>query len=196
MPIFGRTPKDCLDAFRDHMAVLFAAVLNNQKRFAFDRANVGGVVRATLGFLQGDDLVPLQLETESHGALDLYISQELAAVEHGKGDEAFRLETWAYAYRLHVGEHPVFRWEYEKRPKNKYPRHHVQMHTTALVGETSFDLKHLHTPTGWVTVEEVIRFMITDLGCRPLCDDWEEKLAESERRFFVDFTSKRYQPQA
>lgn len=193
MPIVGRTAKECLDAFRDHVAGLFADLLNNRMRLAFERAKVAGVERATLGFLQGDDLVPIRLDTAKHGALDLYISQELAAVEDGK--KSFRLETWAYAYRLHVGNEPVIRWEYERRPKNRYPRHHVQIHATAEAGGTSFDLKHLHTPTGWVTFEEVLRFVFEDLGVTPLRADWESRLETSERQFYETFTSKRFHPQ-
>ncbi len=48
-------------------------------------------------------------------------------------------------------------------------------------------------PTGWVTIEEVIRFLIVDLELKPPCgDDWPSTLAESERAFFEEFASKRY----
>lgn len=196
MPIFGRTSKECLDAFRDHVAKLFADVLDHRRLLAFRRMKIDGVERATLAFLQGYDVVPLPIETSEHGVLDLYLWQSLAAVETGeRGSEAFRLETWAYAYRLHVGDEPVIRWEYERRPPNRYPRHHVQIHGRADVGGASFDLKRLHTPTGWVTIEEVIRFLIADLGVDPLRENWQELLADSERRLYEDFTSKRFHPQ-
>jgi hypothetical protein len=47
-----------------------------------------------------------------------------------------------------------------------------------------------------VTIEEVIRFLIVDLGISPPCgaDAWARLLEESERRFFEDFTGKRYTP--
>ena len=46
-----------------------------------------------------------------------------------------------------------------------------------------------------MTIEEVIRFLIVDLGMPPLCgDEWPELLAESERKFFDEFTGKRYRP--
>jgi hypothetical protein len=45
-----------------------------------------------------------------------------------------------------------------------------------------------------VTIEEIIRFLIHDLGVQPVSDDWPLKLEESEREFFENFTSKRYKP--
>jgi hypothetical protein len=49
-------------------------------------------------------------------------------------------------------------------------------------------------PTGWVTIEEVIRFLIVDLGMSPPCgDDWPNVVRESERKFYEDFTGKRYE---
>jgi hypothetical protein len=55
------------------------------------------------------------------------------------------------------------------------------------------DLNRAHVPTGWVTIEEIIRFMIVDLGVKPPCRSrWPEVLVASERKFFEEFTSKRY----
>jgi hypothetical protein len=49
----------------------------------------------------------------------------------------------------------------------------------------------LHIPTGWALIEEVIRFLIHDLGMEPPCGDrWPEILEESENKFFKEFTDK------
>ena len=42
-------------------------------------------------------------------------------------------------------------------------------------------LNELHLPTGWVPIEEVLRFCIDDLGVRPLSPGWHETLAASAR---------------
>lgn len=39
-----------------------------------------------------------------------------------------------------------------------------------------------HLPTGLVLLEDVIAFLITELGARPLRDDWEIVLAEARGR--------------
>jgi hypothetical protein len=51
------------------------------------------------------------------------------------------------------------------------------------------DLDKLHLPTGWVTIEEVIRFLIAEMGVPPKIDDWDDKLVESDR-FFREWTRR------
>lgn len=130
------------------------------------------------------------------GRLRLYMAQALRAVGEGKG--LCRLETSNYWYRLHrisgVGE-AVLRWEYDRSHKadtDKPPRHHAHASVCLETDGLSMDLDKLHLPTGWVTIEEVIRFLITELGHRPPCGSkWPSILAESERAFFEQFTGKR-----
>jgi hypothetical protein len=47
----------------------------------------------------------------------------------------------------------------------------------------------VHIPTGWVTVEEIIRFLISDLGVKPKEQDWEKELRDSEE-LFKQWTSR------
>jgi hypothetical protein len=44
-----------------------------------------------------------------------------------------------------------------------------------------------HLPTGWIAIEEVIRFCIVDLGVRPKAG-WQAVLAESHEKFTRDFS--------
>lgn len=53
--------------------------------------------------------------------------------------------------------------------------------------EIEANLQHWHPPTGWVTLEEVLRFCIVDLGVIPLSDRWSQILRESDERFKADF---------
>ena len=70
------------------------------------------------------------------------------------------------------------------------------MATRLAIGDGELDLDKAHLPTGWVTIEEVIRFLIFDLGMQPPCgDSWPDLLEKSERKFFEDFTGKRHRPQ-
>jgi hypothetical protein len=45
-----------------------------------------------------------------------------------------------------------------------------------------------------VTIEELIRLLIHELGVVSPATDWPAILMESERKFFEDFTGKRYKP--
>jgi hypothetical protein len=119
-----------------------------------------------------------------------------------EGRRKFRLRTREYWYRLQVKpdlkEKALIRWEYKSNPeqsKPSYCRNHVQIQMQALLGEGGIDLDKAHLPTGWVTIEEVIRFLIVDLEVEPPCkEEWPEKLAESERAFYEEYVPKRYEP--
>jgi len=45
------------------------------------------------------------------------------------------------------------------------------------------DLDKLHLATGRVTVEEVIRFLIAEVGVKPKAANWDEELIKSEELF-------------
>ncbi len=38
-------------------------------------------------------------------------------------------------------------------------------------------------PTGWITIEELLRFLIHGLGVKSRTSSWDKKLRESEERF-------------
>ncbi len=62
---------------------------------------------------------------------------------------------------------------------------------TVPLGDGHLDLDKAHVPTGWVTIEEVIRFLIVDLGVEPPCgSDWVQCVTKSETRFYQEFTGK------
>lgn len=45
------------------------------------------------------------------------------------------------------------------------------------------DTPKRHTPTGRVSLEEVVRMLINDCGVSPIRDDWKEVLAETQSLF-------------
>jgi hypothetical protein len=112
--------------------------------------------------------------------------------------QKYQLQTNAYSYRL---EHPgaatndaFFRWEYKRKPASVPgpPRHHMHALATTPCDGRALDLDKLHLPTGWVLIEDVIRFLITELGMKPPCgDNWAKMLAESEEVFHTQFSGKR-----
>ncbi len=193
MPIVERTPRACFDVFTAHLRGLVASTVTR-------RHPIGEVptrTRLQVGFREE---VPVAVPIDTRfGRLFFYLGQALEAVpEEGR----FRLTTRQYWYRLQQGptfqEQAVIRWEYDTTTdRSEHARHHAQMRATIDVGDGALDLNKAHLPTGWVTIEEVIRFLIVDLGMTPPCgDDWPDVLEESERMFFEDFTGKRHKPPA
>lgn len=179
MGITGRTPQECYKAFREHVARVMAATLTHEP-LAVDAQ--GG--RVTLAFATRK---PVPLDTRAHGTIFFGFSQALRTEKTGRREHYLR--TTGYWYRLQnepgAKAKALIRWEYESAdPRQARPaRHHAQFAVMA----AALDLNRLHVPTGRVPFEEVIRFLIHDLGVEPRSREWAPTLAESERSFYTRF---------
>lgn len=81
-------------------------------------------------------------------------------------------------------------WQYSrKRDGDKtYCRHHLHVHESkSKLPKASLDLNKAHLPTGWITIEEFLRFLIHELGAKTKCADWSNVLEKSEHTFYNDF---------
>jgi hypothetical protein len=146
-----------------------------------------------LSFRESDPIaVPIKT---AFGRLYFYLGQALEAVEE---EGRFRLRTQKYWYRVQespdLADPAVFRWEYDaETPHDAHCRHHLQGDLDIPLGDGTLVLGDAHLPTGWVTMEEIIRFLIVDLDHRPPCgQDWPGILQKSEEDFFERFTGKRH----
>ncbi len=191
MPIIERTPQRCFLVFTEHLRKLVAATITETFPL-IERPSPDGR-RMVLSFREG---APIAVPIETRfGRLFFYLGQALEAVDDPGG---YRLRTRQYWYRLQHdpdrGAKAAIRWEYDTTtPSDRYARHHAQMAAALALGDGELDLNKAHLPTGWVTVEEVIRFLVVDLGLNPPCGDaWPEVITDSETRFYEDFTGKRY----
>jgi hypothetical protein len=117
----------------------------------------------------------------------LSLMQELQAVAEGK---EYTLRTIQYAYRIQrtpsIQDEAEVRFEYVSRsvdPSALWCRHHVQFHRDYQDVRGGFSPNKLHIPTGWVTIESVIRFLIADLGIPPIIKGWEKELRKGEAQF-------------
>ena len=196
MAIVGRTPDECFKTFLDHVGPLIANMVPTDCPVLCPRRR-GQPLQRTLSFAnpEHDDAVPLKIDG---GTIYLYMAQELRAVRE---DGAYRLRTVAYWYKLFPrspleNDDALVRWEYKAAdPGCPGPcRHHVQFGKMAprmALGATHFDLTRFHMPTGWVLMEEVLRFLVHELGMKPRCGDrWPEVLRDSEDKFYDSFTDR------
>lgn len=195
MPIVGAKPQECFDRFVDHLRGLTSKTIEYKPHLAELYTNPQSLERV-IAFREGDP-VAVPIDT-NYGMLFFYLSQRLVVVERPERPrgERFRLETMAYWYRIQKEPegHALFRWEYERElPSGKlHARHHLQLHGALTAEKVTFDLNKLHTPTGWVLVEHVIRFLINDLGMKPPCGAaWVDLVEEGERLFLEEFTNRR-----
>jgi hypothetical protein len=194
VPIIERKPAAAFRRFHKHIAWLIGATLPVPQHMRLAWASKGDNALATLEFVRGDGIgtaVPLATR---FGRLYLTLLQIL---EVEREVTRYRLKTKEYSYRLLDQSDPradaILRWEYQSDVAGHgFCRHHVQVRTgVGLVGEV-LDLNRCHMPSGWVTIEELIRFLIHDLEVQPLTKEWPAILAESERKFYEEFTGKRY----
>lgn len=190
MPIQGRSLGDVGRIFRDYLNDLLHTTITPMP-LSLERGNeeINLRFRGMVGQSGG---APLKT---NYGELELYLNQ-LCTAERDKSG-AYTLHTVLYRYAISRSDanEALLRWEYirDREPGKFYCRHHLQ-------GPITLDLYHQrsreqvnlqawHLPTGWVPIEEVLRFCIVDLGVTPLSNNWDRILVDSERRFRSEFSS-------
>ena len=140
---------------------------------------------AQISFREHGVISPATLVT-AYGRMDFDLRQVCDAVP---GDESgmlvLRTRAYRYTIRPEGAEEPLLRWEYVRFPADEdatWNRHHIQGPVALGIRDRNgveATLNSWHTPTGAITVEDVLRFCITDLGVRPLHSDWHHLLRET-----------------
>jgi hypothetical protein len=187
LPVVGRTPEQAAANHRDAFNALLHATVTRAPLVMVKVARSGGVSPDYLfEFRQGVEPSSVPLRTR-FGTVGLFVGQRCAVVEEKR---RHRLYTLAYRYTLTPAgaAEPLLRWEYVRTPVSgsKACRHHLQGTPTLALGKHSVTLNALHLPTGFVTLEEVLRFCVVDLKVKPLARDWSERLEASYRSFTAD----------
>lgn len=187
-----RTPRECLRVAEDHFAQLVASTLS--KRHPVIPLRLRGGNRSGISFRNQSGPIGVPVSIAS-GKLYLFMWQLVVA--EPIGDRQYTAVLRDYAYRLQEGpdlkeDRALIRWEYSagNSTPSRYSRHHVQISATlqsSAVG--SLDLNRVYLPSGWTTLESVIRFLVSDLGMRPPCGKQVclRILDESEARLFEKF---------
>lgn len=183
MPIRGRSLGAASRAFTDHLNRVLATTAT-QRPLAFEIFKNAGGVGANIRYRNGSESNAAFIQT-TFGPVGLYVGQICDSLVV---DSEHVLRTLQYRYMLIPKGYrePLLRWEYIRFPGEEevYCRHHVQGPISLNLFDDQNDqvkLSDLRLPTGWVPVEEVLRFCIVDLGMRPLNPNWDEVLRESER---------------
>jgi hypothetical protein len=186
VPIEATSLGAALEIFRGHLNDLLHRSIT---KASLQKLGVAGTGFMELTFRQGGRARTAPLRTE-FGRIELYLGQICSASQIRSG--LYRLETSKYKYTITPDgqDEPLIRWEYVKKyadPTHRWCRHHVQGEIDLNLGGQVVRLNDLHVPTGYVTIEEVIRFCIVDLGAQPMSDQWHEVLEDSYQRFKEEF---------
>lgn len=183
MPLVAKTPRDAFHIFQDHLNQTLNKILTHARlRFVVRHAKQE---QTFLSFFdsQGE---PIAVSLPS-SPWYLFLGQRLQAVPE---DKNYTLRILTYQYRIQrtpsAHDEAEVRFEYVSPatdPNFPYSRHHVQFHHDFHEVREGFSLQKLHIPTGGITIAQVIRFLIADLGVPPLTEQWDEVLRESEKQF-------------
>lgn len=205
MTIRGRKPNECFDTFAEHIRPLIQRILGQVVHVRFERSNADENWRAMLvGGAENRDWV--KLASASYGAIYLQLAQNLVTLPDVTNG-GFELKTRQYWYRVFerdpsFEDEPLLRWENGPLEGKQHCKYHFHVGKVFKDGRqepieldrngTKVNLTRLHIPTGYVLIEYVLRFLVSDLGVKPACgeDCWEDLLAKSEDRFFAEFSPK------
>jgi hypothetical protein len=151
-----------------------------------------GTQRMQLTFREQGQVALAELHTSGYGLMGLYIGQILQSRPGDQSGPA--LITLKYTYALYNGtdrsSEPIIRLEYDRRPADpnaRWCRRHIQGPLILPLGGQPVSMNDLHFPSGYVALEDVIRFCIHDLGVDPIGGDWDTILIESYKRYQAQF---------
>jgi len=125
---------------------------------------------------------PVLLGQDKRFALKLI--QQYRVVE-GEGERGpWKVSTVAYYYTVEIPgpermEILGYHWHPQERNAITYP--HLHLYQGA--GRLQYNLLKAHLPTARIAIEDVLRFVITQLGVVPLRNDWEAILRETQDTF-------------
>jgi len=125
----------------------------------------------------GDRYVPLQ----GRYRLELSVLHTYVLKQRASELGAWQASTANYFYQVREwdGQEVIaFHWHPGRRGQPDFPH----LHVTSQSGSVQIPAKS-HVPTGRISIESVVRFLIEELDVRPLRPDWDRVLLEGERSF-------------
>ncbi len=184
MPFEGRSLAEAVRSLADHLNALLVRTVTQTRLVAF-AASVDPARRPSrvyLAFRQGGQQSTARLQTR-FGPMRLFLGQECGSAVAEDGRHHLQILGYVYSLRPEWANQALLRWEYVSRPDDpdaRWCRRHLQGPIPLQFAPArEVSLNDVHLPTGWVPIEEVLRFCIVDLGVRPLSPGWHEALAES-----------------
>lgn len=176
----GKTPYEAVENFLAPLRRAVARVTRDQLTLSpgghVPRAepHVVSLSRGGTTVLRGD--LPLEFA--------LSMQYRIVEAEDERGPWKTKIEQYAYSLRLSGGGNgpELLGWHWHPLDTPHYPDPHVHVGAVALAPNGGLTRK-MHIPTARVSLEEVLRFAIVDLGVRALRADWDEVLRETQRTF-------------
>lgn len=122
---------------------------------------------------------PLPLKRRQGGPIYLSAAQHFHFERDPRYAREWKVKTDSYAYHVRVSEDPegeLFAWHW-------HPGVREGCHLHIGARQRSRALQKLHVPTGRLSFEEVLRFLIDELEVVPTRTDFDATLSDSQARF-------------
>ena len=129
-------------------------------------------------------VTPIRLNTAEGPSLFLLVLQTGLVVPDPRFRGEWKISTARYTYAVYdrpdIGTaEPLIRWHWNRDDPN-WPAPHVHVAVPDPQGRGV----DLHIPTGArVSIEQVVAFLIRDMGVTPAIPDWQDVLGEGQARF-------------
>jgi hypothetical protein len=165
----GRTPADALRAYIDPLQRAVSCLAGVAKIVMSERVSAIGDQGAWI--LNSPDGMRLDGFGTLFAQQQFELVPNTADVDPDYERRPYRASTREYIYKLLTDDGHEMRWHWHPVGSSHERRPHIH---------PSFNLR-AHLPGPRYTLEEVIEACI-ELGARPACDDWRERLADSGGR--------------
>jgi hypothetical protein len=169
----GRTQAEAVQNFIDPIRKALSCVTNMVAQVSGYHAS-----QNPLGLtINGGSPLPLKCEHKTRIA----IRQQFAVVS-GEGERGpWKVSTENYIYEIEDEErNRLVAYHWHPGTGKDAPHLHVGMGVGL---EARPDFMHAHLPTGRVSIEEVLRWVIEECGVEPNRTDWKSVLDETQGRF-------------
>jgi hypothetical protein len=111
----------------------------------------------------------------------LDISQYFRIMDNkDSGECAVKTESYTYEILDYVTHKDIFCFHWEPHSKVQYP--HMHLGFAAKGHGLPIDNK-AHIPSGRVAIEDLVAFLISDMGVKPLKSDWSDIIVVARQKF-------------
>ena len=127
---------------------------------------------------------PIKLNTAQGPSFYLLVLQSGLVVPDPRFPGEWKVSSARYTYAIYdrpdiESAEPLIRWHWNRDDPN-WPAAHVHVAVPDPQGKGV----DLHIPTGArVSIEQVVAFLIRDMGVTPAIPDWQDVLGEGQARF-------------
>jgi len=173
----GRTPREAVDAFVAPLQDIVSCVARAKINLSHDGWGMAGKIHALT--VNGDQ--PITLKCRPALLLKIGMLYEIIRTEDKPERGTWRVSTRGYMYEMQTASGELV-WSYHWHPTGKVGSPHAHLGHTQLAAGAVLSYK-AHHPTGRISLESVIRTLLTEYGVAAMRDDWEAILVMRESDF-------------